>query len=677
MRTRILVACVAIGISTALLAQTQTPASPDVLLKAAMQKEQVDGDLPGALALYKDIVAKFPKDAAAPKALLQMAGIYGRQRNQSAAQAAYERILREYPASGEPATVARSRVNGAATSVFRQTQLEVGGRAAGMLGSGRVSPDGRFISFDGGSGSLAIWDVLNDRVTDVPRAADATPYADGSAQGSAWSSDGTQLAYAWRFRGGVQERELRIVDVKTGLHRVVLRTTADAPYIGPFAFSPAGDQILASLATGARGGGVGVANLVLVSTADGTTRSLVQFEGSEAGGAVFSPDGRYVAFDFQPDANSKARDIAIVNVATAERTVITEARAGNDTLLGWLPSGHLLFTSDRDGTSDAWRLLVTDGVPVGEPVLVKHDVGQLQPQGVTRDGRVFAWKWIAIRDVFIAEIDPATGRAIGPPASLARPQPAFWRSEPAWSPDGTQLAYVQSGPGLPQSIAIHTISTNEVRVYPVPVRNIDWPIWSADGRLFVFNAIREGDGSGAIFQLDLQSGRVEPFHDQLGAVVGFSPDNRFAYLNGARLGLRRWDSTDGSIATIGQGATGMTLSPDGQWLAYLTQPAGGVRSLVVRPVTGGEAHVLSDMRSRVYPRFTWTPDSRYVIFHDAEGLQRVSREGGAPSSLGIPDAGFVTEKSMNADGRRLAYAVSRDRTELWVWENVVPKEKQP
>ena len=42
-------------------ALAQQPASPEALLKAAMQREQVDGDAAGALADYKVIVERHPK----------------------------------------------------------------------------------------------------------------------------------------------------------------------------------------------------------------------------------------------------------------------------------------------------------------------------------------------------------------------------------------------------------------------------------------------------------------------------------------------------------------------------------------------------------------------------------------------------------------------------------------
>jgi len=59
---------------TLLLAQVPPPASPEILLKTAMQAEQIDNDLPAAIAQYKNIVDKFPKDPAATRALLQLAG---------------------------------------------------------------------------------------------------------------------------------------------------------------------------------------------------------------------------------------------------------------------------------------------------------------------------------------------------------------------------------------------------------------------------------------------------------------------------------------------------------------------------------------------------------------------------------------------------------------------------
>lgn len=82
---------------TGVLAQT-TP-SPDVLLKAALQREQVDGDLTAALRDYQALVDAFPSHESAARARVQMARIHERQGNRTLARAQYQQVIRTHPDS--------------------------------------------------------------------------------------------------------------------------------------------------------------------------------------------------------------------------------------------------------------------------------------------------------------------------------------------------------------------------------------------------------------------------------------------------------------------------------------------------------------------------------------------------------------------------------------------------
>lgn len=658
--------------------------SPEALLKAAQERELVDGDLPSALAQYQLLVERFPKHALAADAMLRLAAIHERQGQHAEAREAYERIVREFPRS-QPASIARTRLAAGQESRFRETELTVTGKASGMLGRGRVSPDGRFISFEdqltieaGGTGNLAIWDTQSGATTIVNRFSNARPWADGFAESSAWSPDGSDLAYTWRVEGGGSNRELRIVSRQTGRHRVVHQTGEGVTWVAPLAWSPDAKHILAVLGIPAGEGTVRSAELALVSTADGAKKTLKTFDGAMPEGATFSPDGRFIAYDFQTAGDSPARDVFVISADGARETPVAADRSTHDRLLGWLPDGHLLFTSDRSGIVDAMAVRMVNGTPQGSAFVVKRGVGPIEPLGITKTGSVFVQKVVDVREIYIAELDPATGRAVRPPSPLPRTQPSGLRTQPAWSPDGSRIAYVQSAPGVPQSVVVQTMSTNAVRVYPVPVRNIDWPLWQPDGRGFTFDGTGE-DNVQRTFKLDLESGTVSPFSDSI--VAGLSPDGEYLYgETRQRRGLLRRRLSDGTTTVViprdeqAGNIGGITLSPDGRWLAYLRGPRGN-RELAVRPSAGGEPRVIDrDIRAS-YPRLAWTPDNRYVIFSmNWDDLYRVPIDGGPRESLGIEGRfGIIRQRSMNVDGRRLAFAAAGTHRELWRWDNVVAR----
>lgn len=129
--------------------------------------------------------------------------------------------------------------------------------------------------------------------------------------------------------------------------------------------------------------------------------------------------------------------------------------------------------------------------------------------------------------------------------------------------------------------------------------------------------------------------------------------------------------------------TDLTLSPDGQWLAFkYRKPDHGY--LMVMSAQGGEARELFHESSRESINeargIAWTADSLYLLFamrtspSDPFQLWRISNEGGKPQSLGLtrPALGNL---SLHPDGRHIAFAAGQPVIrEIWVMENFLPKE---
>jgi hypothetical protein len=227
-------------------------------------------------------------------------------------------------------------------------------------------------------------------------------------------------------------------------------------------------------------------------------------------------------------------------------------------------------------------------------------------------------------------------------------------------------------------VVVQTVATNDRRAYPAPVRNIDWMLWTPDEQSVFIDGTGQ-DNVQRMFKLDLASGRVEPASEARRVIIGVSPDGRFVFEIGAGLGIARRSLVDDTSVTLGPNpGNGTALSPDGHWVAYIGRGTRGEVPLAIRPVAGGAETVLVEKFSPGYARITWSRDSRFIVFNNnPAGLHRVSIDGGPPVSLGITGLGSIMEKSMNADGRRLAFGVNRDSTELWVWENVLTQGRRP
>src|SRR5438093_13282798 len=110
----ILTAVVASTGGSFLAQQTNSaPVKDEVALRAAMEKETVQGDLKGAIEQYKKIAQSKDRSIAA-RAIVRMAECY-QKLGDAEAQKLYERVLREYVDQKEPVALARARLGRAGT----------------------------------------------------------------------------------------------------------------------------------------------------------------------------------------------------------------------------------------------------------------------------------------------------------------------------------------------------------------------------------------------------------------------------------------------------------------------------------------------------------------------------------------------------------------------------------
>ena len=122
-RTTTMILGLALAFATvAVDAQRNTQA--EVRLQAAITKETVEGDLAGAIALYKQLASGADRSVAA-RALVRMGACYERLGDKDA-RAAYERAVREFGDQADAAAQARARLaamGGAKTASGPRTRL--------------------------------------------------------------------------------------------------------------------------------------------------------------------------------------------------------------------------------------------------------------------------------------------------------------------------------------------------------------------------------------------------------------------------------------------------------------------------------------------------------------------------------------------------------------------------
>ena len=665
-------------------AQAPNAQQPALLLEEATKKALVDGDLKGAIDTCQRILKLegVPR-AVTAKALLHL-GQCSEKLGNVEARRAYERLVREFADQPEEANTARGRLAalGGRDSSMRVRQVWTG-PADDLLGG--VTNDGRYLTLqDWDSQNLAVRDLVTGQLRKLT---DKSPSSLEFALLSVPSPDGREVAYAWY---NTKDRlDVRVVGMD-GSNLRVLRTDSDLAEQVPVDWSPDSKSVLAVVNERTKG-----AQILLLSPTGGAPRVLKSFAGNPPGPARFSPDGRFIAYSIAQQPDSPSQDIYVF-AADGERETPAIRHAANDVVLGWSPDGkRLLFGSDRNGTMGAWWIQMAHGQPVGAPELIKPDLGQdVRPLGFARDGSFFYEVRTGMSDAYTAAIDFVSGRVLASPVPVTE-RFAGSNSAPDWSPDGRQLAFLsRRGPGAwaARTICVRDTGTGEVREIPSQLTRVVGVRWFPDGRALLA-AARGPRGFGA-FRVAVDTGEYEAVD-----LVRPAPVSRAAWSrDGKIMFYQQWGAAKTSnvaardvatgqetvLHTVTQPAvyvSGVTLSPDGQQLAFVVRDRGGAL-LTVIPVGGGEARVVLRSNELAWPNtIAWAPDSQGLLFvklnrpgNPETELWLVSIQGSEPRRLGLT-APNMREIRVHPDGRHLAFTSGGDRSEVWVMENFLRPAK--
>ncbi len=377
----------------------QVQARAEAALKAAMDREVVQGDLRGALEQYKRI-AESKDRAIAAKALIRMAECY-QKLGDSEARKVYERVLSDYADQKESAAMARAHLNGIASA---RSTLVWQGEKVSIYGS--VSLDGRYISFtDRDTGNLALHDLTKNEDRVIVGFNNSPGKLEFFPEQSSISPDNTKVAYSLWFDGGYGGIELWVAGLNGEPKPRRVYGDPNIEWIGPRDWSPDGRWIACTLQWKD-----GAIRLTLVSIEDGSIRVLKSGSAWPGARMFFSPDGKYLAYDL-PRGATNAHDVWVTAVDATKDSAVVTHRA-NDVVMGWSPDRkHLLFASDRTGSMALWSLSINNGMAQGTPELLKPDMGLAESMGVTRAGALFYGTHRGIRggSIEIATFDPASG----------------------------------------------------------------------------------------------------------------------------------------------------------------------------------------------------------------------------------------------------------------------------
>ena len=503
-----------------------------------------------------------------------------------------------------------------------------------------VSPDGHYVAFAA---------TTSDRKTHLwlrPLDSLAAQKLAGTEEAGLpfWSPDS-------RFIGFFAQGKLKKIDIYGGPPQ----TLCDAPAGNGGTWNREGLIVFAPNREGA---------LARVSATGGIPAAATALERrrQETGHAwpQFLPDGRrflYLALSGQREN----RGLYVGSLGSEEPRLVlkTEVRAA------YTPPGYLLFL--QQGTLMAQRFNPDRFQLAGEPVAVAEGVAYNSFNGrntfnvsengvlVYRTGRPGGLPTSEL--VWFDRGGKRIGSVEGPGLYL----------RPALSPDGRRIALERLDPRTGAfDIWLVDPARSSVLRLTFGSSNQTHPVWSPDGSRIVFTSDR--DGTSNLYQKNSSGAGSEELllqSDTAKYVMDWSPDGRFIAYEGQdpKTGTDLWvlplfgDRKPVPFLQTGFNEGQGQFSPDGRWMAYVSDESGR-REVYVQtfPASGGKWQI-SDAGG-AYPR--WRRDGKELFYVTAgQELMAVAVQSDSTFQAGGPHALFeprffqpVIPYTVSDDGQR-------------------------
>ena len=198
-------------------------------------------------------------------------------------------------------------------------------------------------------------------------------------------------------------------------------------------------------------------------------------------------------------------------------------------------------------------------------------------------------------------------------SALASPEPII---SPAWSPNGTQLAYVSFESRKPV-IYSHDVASGKRRLIANFRGSNSAPAWSNDGRQIVATLSREGGSQ--LYVMDAGGGEPRRLtqSSSIDTEPAFSADGKTIYFVSDRGGapqIYRMSASGGNVERVtfnGSYNISPALSPDGKYLAFISR-VGGAFKLQLMDLASGTTTQITDTGADESPSFA--PNSRLIVY---------------------------------------------------------------
>lgn len=253
-------------------------------------------------------------------------------------------------------------------------------------------------------------------------------------------------------------------------------------------------------------------------------------------------------------------------------------------------------------------------VPPAQLRATAHRIADVIYEKLTGDKGVFSTKitYVVKRggryELQVADADGFNAQSV-----LASQEPIM---SPAWSPDGSRLAYVSFDQKKPV-VMVQNLAQGTTRVVANFRGNNSAPAWSPDGRWLAVALSK--DGLTQIYRIPANGGEAERLTSSAGIDTqpNFSPDGQWIAFTSDRGGspqIYRMPAAGGAPQRItfeGSYNVGPRFSPDGKSLAYVQREGGRYRIALMELATS-QVQVLTDGTIDDSP--TFAPNGKMVLY---------------------------------------------------------------
>jgi TolB protein len=270
-------------------------------------------------------------------------------------------------------------------------------------------------------------------------------------------------------------------------------------------------------------------------------------------------------------------------------------------------------------------------VPPAQLRTTAHRIADVIYEKLTGDKGVFSTKiTYVVKRAGRYELQVADADGFNAQSVLASREPIM---SPAWSPDGSRIAYVSFDQKKP-IVVVQSLAAGTTQVVANFRGNNSAPAWSPDGRMLAVALSK--DGLTQVYRLPATGGTPQRISESTGIDTqpAFSPDGQWIAFTSDRGGspqIYRVPAAGGPAQRLtfeGSYNVGPRYSPDGKSIAFVQREGGRFRIASLEVATG-QVTVLTDGTLDDSPSFA--PNGKMILYETQVGgrgqLAAVSGDG--------------------------------------------------